>query len=514
MANKIDRRQMLLGTAALGTTPLWMSNLAFAQSGDTLYMRMLEEMKAFDPPFSVGESDTWVIKTVHSGLIDNKTGNEWDWELLLAESIEQTDETTVTFKLREGLQWSNGYGEVTAEDVKYSYERYRDEDLAAPNAVSWAPLDHVEVTGTYTGIIHLKESFSGLFSYLLPRDPGSIICKKAWEEAGGAPGLEVPAGHGPYQIVEYRPGDRIIFEPSPVWSGEEPAFKRVEMLPITDTKAAENAVLSGDLDWAIVSISAVPSMQEGLPDNLALDIRSTPNFIWIGSNMNNPDLADERVRKAIHMAIDRETVLEGAYFGVMEPSYGVAARGAPGYMENPPVERDVEGAKALLEEAGATGLSLRLDVPAEPDKVTAAQIVQANLAEVGINVSINQHEAGAFWGLPETLGQDLQLFFTEWTLVPPDMNWVTQWWLPEQAGVWNWQYLQDDEMKRLHFESASEIDPEKRGELLKQLQTVVDESYTCFMLGHLPRPVLYDKTKVVPAMLPNAEPRTEKFKKA
>ncbi|QEW25346.1 hypothetical protein RIdsm_01132 [Roseovarius indicus] len=94
------------------------------------------------------------------------------------------------------------------------------------------------------------------------------------------------------------------------------------------------------------------------------------------------------------------------------------------------------------------------------------------------------------------------------------MNWVTQWWLPEQAGVWNWQYLQDEEMERLHYASAAEIDPEKRGELLKQLQTVVDESYTCFMLGHLPRPVLYDKTKVVPAMLPNAEPRTEKFKKA
>ena len=54
------------------------------------------------------------------------------------------------------------------------------------------------------------------------------------------------------------------------------------------------------------------------------------------------------------MAIDRETVLEGAYFGVMEPSYGVAAKGAPGYMDSPPVERDVEGAKALLEEAGLT----------------------------------------------------------------------------------------------------------------------------------------------------------------
>ena len=79
------------------------------------------------------------------------------------------------------------------------------------------------------------------------------------------------------------------------------------------------------------------------------------------------------------MAIDRETVLEGAYFGVMEPSYGVAAKGAPGYMDSPPVERDVEGAKALLEEAGATGLSLRLDVPAEPETIpTSALSVFAN----------------------------------------------------------------------------------------------------------------------------------------
>ena len=91
--------------------------------------------------------------------------------------------------------------------------------------------------------------------------------------------------------------------------------------------------------------------------------------------------------------------MEGAYFGVPEKSTGLVAPGLVGYTGVVPDPRDVDGAKALLAEAGVSGLSLELDVLNTAEFITAAQIIQANLGEIGINLQINQLDSGAFWNV-------------------------------------------------------------------------------------------------------------------
>lgn len=511
--SRLNRREVLFGAAASATLPFWLPKAAIAQEDDTLKMRLVAEVLVLDPAFRQSESELWVSDAVLPKLINFKAGKAWEWELYCAESVEQVDPVTVAFKLKKGLTWTGDYGEVTAEDVKYSFERYKDTKLAAPNAPTWEPLDRVEVIDKYSGIIHLKQPYSGLFGYVLPHDGGQIVCKRAVEEAGGHFGAETPATSGPYKIVSIRPGEGVKLERDPNWSGITPAFERIELTPIVDSKSAENAIRSGDLDFGEISVSAVPTLRGNMPDGFTMDVLQTNNFFWFCANMSNPDLKNEAVRKAIQMAVDRKTVVEGAFGGIVEPSYCVASKGMPGYVEKPFVQYDPDAARALISEAGETGLTLNLEVTAETDQITAAQIIQANLAAVGIQVNINQHEAGAFWSLPSVLGKNMQLYLRQELQVPPDVTWALQWILPEQAGIWNWQYFIDDEFKRLYDEATQELDPTKRDVILRKVQERIDLSYTSLILLHLPRVILYNNKHVVPAMKPDGNYRLEQFRK-
>src|SRR5699024_9293027 len=102
-----------------------------------------------------------------------------------AEEFEMNDEgTEIEFKLREGIQFHHGYGEMTAEDVKFSFERIIDPDENSQYASDWETLEEVEVTGKYTGKIILSEPFAPLLASTIPWTPGSILSKEAYEDRG------------------------------------------------------------------------------------------------------------------------------------------------------------------------------------------------------------------------------------------------------------------------------------------------------------------------------------------
>jgi hypothetical protein len=130
-------------------------------------------------------------------LINYKPGEKWQWELDAAEAIEQVDDTHIKFRLKPGLKWSGDYGEVSAEDVKYSFERIADPKNESPYKDDFAVLDKVEVTDKLSGTIVLKEYFAPLWTSTLPWGSGKIVCKAAVEKAGGKFTTEIPAASGP-----------------------------------------------------------------------------------------------------------------------------------------------------------------------------------------------------------------------------------------------------------------------------------------------------------------------------
>lgn len=487
------------------------SSIAVGQSAmaEDITLQVQEDFGQLDPAFWQSRSDLNVIHAIFPKLIEFKSGADWEWELSSAESIEQIDELTIKFTLKPGLMWTGDYGEVTAEDVEYSFERFTNEALEAPNSGDWAPLKDVEVLDKYSGLIHLKEPFAPVWWSTLPYAAGAIVSKAATEAAGGKFSTEPGATAGPYRIESWDQGQQTVLVAYDGWNGDKPAYDRVVLIPINDPKSAEVAFEAGQVDISRVAISSVPELEANLPENSKLEVRPTAGYFWLGLNADNPSLQDIRVREAIHKAIDVEAIIEGAYFGIPAASTGLVAPGLIGHRDDAQPARDVEGARALLADAGITSLDLELELQNSTDNQTAGLIIQANLAEIGINVQLNTHESGTFWSLGDEKGVSMQMTLKEFTS-PPDPAWSTQWFLKEQAGVWNWEWFDSDEYERLHYAAMAETDLEKRGEMYVEMQNLMDASHSFVWLIHPPVSLIFS-TSVSPGLFPNGDYKFQSF---
>jgi peptide/nickel transport system substrate-binding protein len=482
---RISRRSILQGTAA--TTTVWAAGrrLASAQTPQAprvLRIRIEKDISALDPAHAGTRSEHAVVWALSNRLTMFKpTGDKWEWQPDLARELKQESDTRVRFTLRPGVQWTNGFGEVTAEDVKYSFERYLDPNFKSGNAVDWKLLERVEVVDKHTGVIVLKAPFPALWISSLPRTSGAIVCKKAVEGVGGSYKNNPPATSGPYVLKEWRPKEVVILARNPLWNGRRPDFDEIHFRPIDDQKTAELAFEAGEIDFTEVSVSSLPKYLKSAPAGARVAVRPLVGIEWVGMNVEHPVLKDARVRKAIQNAIDPAAFIDAAYFGQAKPAMGLIPAGVMGHRERKLVAgRDLATARRLLAEAGvASGFKTTLAVLNNTDSVTGAQVIQANLAEVGIDVQITPYESGTFWNLGvEGKGNDwktLQLYLQKWGL-PPDPGGMTQWWTTEQIGKWNWERWSDPEFDSLHRQALSEMDPKKREQLYKQMQDRMEAS--------------------------------------
>jgi peptide/nickel transport system substrate-binding protein len=512
----LDRRSFLMMTTALGAGALARPWGVRAQDRSVLRIRSYSDLQVLDPLNRLAQPEGDIMDAIFANLVKAKPGETWDWQLDAAEAIEQVDERHIDFRLKQGIRFTGGFGELTAEDVKFSFERIADAKNESPYRDDWAALDRVEVKDPYSGRIVLKEPFAPLWTISLVRGSGGIMSRKALEQAGGRFTTEPPAMSGPYVLKEWQPKQKAILARNPDFYGPAPDFEEVHVFPIEDEKTAEIAFEAGELDFTNISLSSLPDLKANPPAGARIDERPAMSYVWLGMNLENPALADIRVRKAIQKAVDVDAVLEAAYFGVAERSTGIIAPGLPGHRDIDPPARDLEGARALLEEAGAQNLALTLDLLNKTERTTAAQVIQANLAEVGIAVEIRPHDSGTFWTIgDESAGdawKDLQLILNRFSM-QPDPSFATAWFTPEQIGVWNWERFNSEEFAQLHDRALVELDPEKRHDMYVRMQELMEDSGAYVFLTHELTAAIY-RDHIDPGLLPDGTVRFAEFRLA
>jgi peptide/nickel transport system substrate-binding protein len=148
---------------------------------------------------------------------------------------------------------------------------------------------------------------------------------------------------------------------------------------------------------------------------------------------------------------------------------------------------DPAESRRLLREANQTGLELRLDFGQNEDHLTAAQVIQAQLAAVGITVRIHTMDAASFIAINEDSQgdgwRDTQLHIQRSTTAP-DASWVTPWFTCSQVGIWNFERFCDPEWDRLSQQAVTELDPEKRAAIYRTLQDRQEETGAYVFLFH------------------------------
>lgn len=519
-ALRMGRRGFMKGLAVTGlagaTMPL--SSVIWAQSGKTLRVSSYADIDALDPGFYQNGYNVDVMNCIYSKLIRYVPGREWDWELEAAEEIEQVDPTHIRFKLKQGIMFTGGHGEMTAEDVKFSYERVIEHD--SPVKSDWGPLDHVEVTDKYSGVIVLKEPFQPLWTITLPYGTGHIVSKKAVMEAtedGGNFGMEPPCFSGPYILEEWAPNQYVHLVRNPDWQGEAPGFDEIRIMPMDDTKVAERAYEAGDLDFTEITLSSLADYRGNEPAGTTIEEYPSLYYVWLGMNLDNPALGDANLRKAIQYAINVPQILGAAYFGEAAPSTGLIAPGLIGHRDAPltPIEGDLEKAREFLEAAGGPPSEpLTLDALNATVWKTMAEVIQAQLGQIGIAVTVNLQDSGSFWTLGmESEGErwkNAQLILNRFSMLP-DPYYATSWFTTDQVGIWNWERFSSEEFDRLHQEAVRETDDAKRHEMYVRMQDMMEETGAYKFLTHEGSPVMF-RTDLEPALRPDARPLFIDFK--
>ncbi len=513
-----DRRTLLKAGGALMTSVCLAPRMAWAADGDTLRIRMEGDIQVLDPAFMIGGIDEVIMRAIYVSLVrlgDLRDGAPWSpWG---AEKIEQADPKQIRFTLIPGLKWTGGFGPVTAEDVKFSYERVANPANASPWAYQFEKLDHVEVLDERSGVIHLKEPYQPIWVVSLPYYGGHIISKAGTEKAGGKFTTEPPAMCGPMLLDKWEQKQKVTLVSNPDWPGPKPAFSKVEIYVVEDDQAAQLAYEADAFDYTKVAVSAAKGVKEKMPPSSKLIEAQSTRYVWLTVNVANPKLADPKVHQAVQYAVDVDQILAGVYDSLVARSTGVVQPGTKFAREaNLIPAADPTKAQALLQEAGVSDLKLKLNVMNDSKRLAIAQIIQATMGEAGITVDIEPLDEAAYWAIGDKTQGDgyksLELVLMDFAGgVDPSENLV--WFRPDQIGVYNWSGFDSKEYEDLYQKLVSEPDVEKRVEMSHRMENLMEGSGGFVFICHEPLVVLH-KDSFVPVILPDGHPNAVAFTKA
>ncbi len=465
-----------------------------------LKVRITGDITNLDTANVTGKEEDTIDRAVMEGLF--RYNAEGKLEPQLAETYTVSpDGLTVDFTLRKGVKWQRNYGELTMDDVKYSYERF----LAEPKpayADDFAQLDHVEIVDPYTGKLVFKQPQATLWTSVLPMTSGLIVSKKFYEEAGPDKVKTDIVGTGPYIFSQWIPKQQVVLKRNPDYWGTQPYYDEIDLIPVDDDKAAEVSLQAGELDFSGISLASQDRFQSD--PNFTVSVVPATQYKWIGMNVDSPKLKDINVRQAIRYGIDVPSILAAAYNDKAPRANAlIQPEGAVGFWTDAPVyNRDVAKAKDYLSKAGKTSIDLTLTYEQTDEYNTWAQIVQQNLKEVGINITLNPLDSSSFWAMGEG-GKDktLELFALYYSSVVPDPAWSTQWFTCAQVDLWNWMRWCSKEFDTLHQKGITTIDPAQRAPIYIQMQQLWDAAVISVFVADTPQ-VFVSKKSVKPVIYP------------
>ncbi len=508
----LQNSAVIAAIAVLGIKP----DQVHSAEGDLLKCRMGADIQVLDPSFMIGGSETSIQFACLPRLaipVKNEQG-QWGWEPSeYVEKITQDDPTHISFTLKPGFMWSGGLGEVSAEDVKFSFERMLQGDWRT----RWPTLILVEVKDKYSGVIVLKSPFAATFLIGVASESGTILPKVAVKKLKDQRfTTELPGQCGPYNMVEWTPKQKVVLKANPEWKGTKPAFPEVHFINVDETSTAELAFEVGEIHITGIRPQTVQRYQKQMPAGAKLENVPGPYYTWIGMNTEHPKLKDIRVRKAIQRAIDVKSILDAAYDGSAPQAHGVIPIGVLGNRTQSKYSYNPDEARKLLDEAGVKDLTLEFKTLSEAYRVTAAQIVHQNLADVGIKVEIIPLDSGPFWNLGlEAKGdewKDLQIWWMQYRS-SPDPSDPIQWFIKSQVGIWNWERWSDPKFEELWVKGLAETDNNKREDIYLRMQEIMEDTgayvwITWDLLFYV------HSDKIVPKFDTGGELVVEQFKKA
>jgi peptide/nickel transport system substrate-binding protein len=411
----------------------------------------------------------------------------------------------VTIKLKPDLKWGDGQP-VTAKDIAFTWKVGNDPSAGFSNPHPWSRASKVDIVDDHTVVLHLKsvDVSYNQWDQILPEHvegpiyaaatkPGDYIQQTAFNRQPTNAGLY----DGPYVISNYQSGSQVVFSPNPNWPGTKPGFKHIVLKLIENTASLQANLLSGDVDMVAgegigLTIDQVIDLKAKHPDQFDYVFKPGLTYEHLDVQKNNPILSDVRVRRALLMALDRQTLVKKLFAGLqpvadtwvnpLDPNYDKDATKYP---------YDAAKAKSLLAEAGwkpgsdgicrndkGDRLSFEMSTTAGNRlRELTEQVLQSMWKAACVETTIKNEPARTFFG--ETVKQRKYqgVAMYAWTSAvdeSPERTLGTAD-IPTEQNNWggaNYTGFSNPQMDADIAKANSELDPSKQKAIWADMQTI------------------------------------------
>lgn len=457
--------------------------------GDWLINHLSAEPATLNPITATDAYASNVNEYIYESLLkrDEKT---LELVPVLADSWEIADDhLTYTFHLKKNIRWQDGQP-FTARDVLFSFERIRDPKVDAAHLRNYyQDIEKLEVLDDFTVRYRYRIPYFRALEFCggIPIVPAHLF--KESDDFNQHPIGRSPLGTGPYKLLRWDTGKEIVLVRNEGYWGEKPWLDRIVFKIITDSTVALQVLKQGGLDFSgLRPIQWVKQTQgKRFEENFKKLKYYLPSYSYIGWNLRKPIFADRRVRQAMTLLVNRETILNRILFGLGTVVTGTFYVNSPEYnREIKPYPYDPSAAVKLLKAAGwedrdGDGILDKDGIPFSFEFLISAgskfgeqlaTIVQENLKQVGIKMEIRKLEWAVF--IQKIQQHDFDACTMGWSL-----GWVSdpfQLWHSSQAEKGsNFVGFVNEEADRLIVAARQEFDAEKRYKLYHRFQEILHE---------------------------------------
>jgi len=410
------------------------------------------------------------------------------------------DKTTVTFTLKDGLQWSDGMPMTTADYV-WTYQQAIKPENKYAYVQNFEPIVSFLAKDARTLVVTLNEPITVAVETadaIIPL-PKHIWEKYDWSDPTKNPEINAPSvGNGMWKLKEWKRDDHAIFVANDLYFDGRPYIDQLTVRIFGTEALAYQALKSGEVDFSSFQPSDYKEAKT-LPNvNVYEWYAARGSWSYIGFNLRRPALKDPLVRKAIAYATDRQGIIDSVAYGLGRPIYSAYPQTSPAYNSN--VEHydfDVKKAADLFKQAGYTlngkkltkdgqQLSLKLLFGPATSKVREgiATLAQQQLSDLGIALDVQALEFQAFLDTLKKEPFDYDLFVLGWSSTT-NPYFAYQIWSESSIPQLNSGAYVNKQVEDLYKQARTEFDKEKQKTIYNQIQKLItdDEPYVFLYEG-------------------------------
>ena len=456
--------------------------------GDAIVEGSIGDVSGFLTAVTSDSASHTAANYVFNGLVRYDKNLKLEGEL--AESWEVSpDGKRITFHLRKGVTWHDG-APFTSEDVLFTYRRMIDPNTPTAYAEDFKQVKRAETPDPSTFVVEYGKPFApALASWGMHILPKHLLAE--YPDISRSPLNKKPVGTGPFRFVEWKTGEKTVFEANPDYFEGRPYLSRVVTRVIPDPATMFLELKSGGID--MMGVTPLQYTRQTETEEFRRSFHKyrylSFGYTYLGFRLSHPLFSDIRVRQAIAHAIHKKEIIDGVLFGLGQEATGPYKPGT--WVHNPDVKRypyDPQRAKALLGEAGwkdadgdgvleKEGRKFSFTVltnAGNESRAKTAAIIQQNLAAVGVKMEIRTLEWAAF--INEFVDKrKFDAVILGWN-IPQD---------PDQYDIWsskktgpkelNFVGFQNAEVDRLLEEGRRTFDLEKRKKAYSRIQEILAE---------------------------------------